>query len=656
MRTPKPPLPRAIDKTTRRKARGFSPSAIANLQRNAQPPAVKISQRMQAKTTRLLVTLDEMVTTTLGGKLKVGDKTYSSFTELLKPPAPPVTPRLFKILLLHKVKTSKSATGGTITRRGLMAYAWLLIGVITSKTRRSFPRKELEALLAVHGQVAREKSLPDPAPQRAQLTVDSVCALVKHIALLRLSPHRRLAVLAINLKKLAPIQSGCRWHEMKFWVLPTNGKENDVVVWFAPRWGKTHHSRGTGWFLRSVPYLGLSANKLLLALAHHEGVLDHESLEEILDPAFLGSGRKPRMLAYTEDGEYRYVFRSSRRGVSMTCVDMNRVLRAASLNAGFRLHVTTYCFRHLVAFVVYQKAGLSAARAILNHSRKSRRTATYIGNEIEADKMAMRKTTIEDADVPTEIDRAELKGILADPALSKHRNIQNKLRLLAGREIGSLAELSEDDYSAYRQALTAYLDRFKLLVDLKLQAKRDKHFDDVGFPELAHVKIKSRKTSVAPSNASSASPAPPSTVGDDVLEEMEALKEQENIAELEKASPPHENGSRSQMFSAAVEQRFYNMRAVQETSRAAGNDIATLLLGDDSGFFDLVSTIQAASSTKIEGGEDDVQDESDEEGEAASDRGDSDWEEDEDEAEDDASEAEQSDAESLRDGEEAMEL
>lgn len=120
--------------------------------------------------------------------------------------------------------------------------------------------------------------------------------------------------------------------------------------------------------------------------------------------------------------------------------------------------------------------------------------------------------------------------------MSGHRNVQKKLSLLAGKEIGNLDNLSVEDRATYRQALTAYLDRFKLLVHRKLESKRDTHFDTIGFPELVHVKIKTRKASVAASELGSDSPAASSTGDDAAVVDTQVLEDQKNISELEQAS------------------------------------------------------------------------------------------------------------------------
>lgn len=278
---------------------------------------------MKRKNDNLLKQLDDMVKTTLNGRLNVGDQVYESFTALLKPGAPPITARLIKIILLHKVKITKTREGGKITRRGLLAYFWVIIGCFSKRIRRSFKHAEIEEFQRAHTEVCKKKNLPDPPVQRAQLTVETLRVLVRHIGKLNLKPQRKLSVLlfialsvstglrpssilrssSINLKKLHSSQSGSRWQEFSIWVLPAkNGTSNDIVAWFKPRWGKTHNCRDTCWFLRSVPELGLSANLLLLALADMEGVLAEGSLQSILDPAFLGPSGRPRKLKYTEAG------------------------------------------------------------------------------------------------------------------------------------------------------------------------------------------------------------------------------------------------------------------------------------------------------------------------------------------------------------------
>lgn len=118
---------------------------------------------------------------------------------------------------------------------------------------------------------------------------------------------------------------------------------------------------------------------------------------------------------------------------------------------------------------------------------------------------------------------SQLKPGLSDTAVTKWRNCQNKLRAFATETTATLDSLKEADSAAYREALHAYADRFRALVDSKLHAKREEYFKKIGFPKLPRDKALTLGPKIQDGQSAHTKTEDP----------LEGLMEQQSISELE---------------------------------------------------------------------------------------------------------------------------
>jgi hypothetical protein len=94
------------------------------------------------------------------------------------------------------------------------------------------------------------------------------------------------------------VDAGARWEQFQINILPSldGGPQNRVVAFYSPDDGKTKLSAAMRYPLRTGPYLAVSASYMLLVCADHDSMLGNVTLEEILDPSYLGPTCKPRRL------------------------------------------------------------------------------------------------------------------------------------------------------------------------------------------------------------------------------------------------------------------------------------------------------------------------------------------------------------------------
>lgn len=99
---------------------------------------------------------------------------------------------------------------------------------------------------------------------------------------------------------------GLIWESTRFWAVAGDGTEvdtdgnvlNDIIVYIIPRTSKTKRGQRLRvcYPLFTAPYLGLSANRLLLIAAKIDGALGDLTISEICHPNFLEKDGQPRLI------------------------------------------------------------------------------------------------------------------------------------------------------------------------------------------------------------------------------------------------------------------------------------------------------------------------------------------------------------------------
>jgi hypothetical protein len=296
-------------------ARGITSTVLRDVQLNAKPPKPKQSDRGRAKLKHVVkqfAAFAQWFEQKTNKPLLVGRQAVQTWDEATASHMPPWDMRVLKPFLVFYATEGakpKDRTRGKIDKRTVRAFLYSICSAYTFSRGTTLQKSvKAEAEKAV-GIICDDANIVMHEIVRAQLTLESLNAMVAAGTRIVTDPRRMLSVQLYTaiasatglrrssilrypkaVEKLPEKKTGAKWRDFKLWALPgAEGKQNRIIAWYTPRWGKVRHSRGMSHLLRGTPTLGLSAALLLLIAADLDGALLGPA-ERFLSPAYLKDG------------------------------------------------------------------------------------------------------------------------------------------------------------------------------------------------------------------------------------------------------------------------------------------------------------------------------------------------------------------------------
>ncbi|EIW69714.1 hypothetical protein TREMEDRAFT_61473 [Tremella mesenterica DSM 1558] len=326
---------------------------------------------------------------------------------------------------------------------------------------------------------------------KLEICTDDLLQLLLYTAIATSTGVRPSSVLRSCSKKVgdqSPQRLGCRWKDFRIWLLKGETR-NTVMAWYKVPHGKTINSARLFFPLRETINIAFSAPWLLLLLLDRRGLLQEYQLDDLLDPRVL-NGKPSKEICLDPSRSSEFVF-LDRQGGSRTAFWINKQLKQVSVQAGFRKPLTTYAFRHMVAYELFKKVDERILQLVLGHNFGSGATFTYLGrcrnvddarhltgNEDRSSMMeaVQRTSALPDSHAPQELTPTQLESLKSDTELTRLRDEQRSLEAEIFENHGDLASAPKDLRQRHLFLGFSYLQWHHRLQETMLDLVREDYF------------------------------------------------------------------------------------------------------------------------------------------------------------------------------------